>query len=150
MANLKSLVRVGIVSDRDPKRCAVRVIFADQDAMVSGWLPVVVLQARDTRDFALPDIDETVVCVFLGSGLEAGFCLGTIYTSAAPAISGDERGVWFPDGSHIVFDRASGTLVINAAGNVKVTAPNTTIEGDVTINGNLDVSGTITRGGVPL
>jgi len=148
--SLKSLVRVGVVSDRDAERCAVRVIFRDQDELVTDWLPVVVPQTKETKDFSLPDIDEPVVCIFLGSGLEAGFCLGAIYTGASPAASGDERGIWFPDGSRVVFDRASGTLVVSTAGSVSVTAPSTTIDGNVTIKGNLDVSGTITRGGEPL
>jgi phage baseplate assembly protein V len=149
---LKSMIRVGVVSDRDPVRCAVRVIFPDQDEMVSGWLPLVVLQARETKEFALPDIDETVVCIFLGSGIEKGYCIGAIYTSdrEPPTSNGDERGVWFPDGSHVVFDRAAGMLVVNAMGNVSVTAPSTTITGNVTINGSLDVSGSITRGGEPV
>lgn len=148
---IKSMVRVGIVSDRDPKRCAIRVIFPDQDNLVTDWLPVVVTQALKTRAFSLPDIDETVVCVFLGSGVEKGYCLGAIYDEDnVSASSGDQSGVWFPDGSRVVFDRSSGVLTVEAKGGVSIKAPTTTIDGNVHITGNLTVDGGITRGGVSI
>lgn len=147
---MKSMVRVGTVSDRNPNSCSVRVVFSDQDDLVSDWLPVVLPQALNTRDFSLPDIDETVVCVFLGSGIEAGFCLGAIYTDANPVGNEEQRGVWFPDGSYVVFDRETGTLTVAANGGVIITAPSTRINGDVRITGNLIVEGSITRGGVTL
>lgn len=147
---MKSMVRVGTVSDRDSELCAVRVILPDQDDLVTDWLPVVVPQALNTRDFSLPDIDETVVCVFLGSGVEAGFCLGAIYTDAQAAGNENQRGVWFPDGSQVIFDHATGNLTVIAKGSVIITAPSTMINGNVRVTGNLVVDGSITRGGVSI
>lgn len=147
---MKSMVRVGTVSDRNPDSCSVRVVFSDQDDLVSDWLPVVLPQALNTCDYSLPDIDETVVCLFLGSGIEAGFCLGAIYTDANPAGNGEQRGVWFPDGSHVFFDHKTGTLTVTANGGVVIKSPSSTIDGNVRIVGNLVVEGSITRGGVTL
>lgn len=146
--DLRNLIRVGVVSDRSTKLCAVRVVFEDQDNLVSGWLPVILPQTGSTKDFMLPDIDERVVCLFLGNGIEAGFCIGSFYAGGLPGgVSGDKRGVWFEDGSYVEFDRATGTLRVKAQGNVAVMAPAVTIDGNVTISGNLAVGGTFTHGG---
>lgn len=144
---LKHLIRVGTVSNRNPGRCAVRVIFDDLDRLVSDWLPVVVPQALHTRDMALPDIGETVVCLFLGTGVESGFCLGAVYAEAAPAGSGSERGVWFPDGSSAYYDREAGELHVAAKSSVVVKAPSVTIDGDARITGSLSVEGDLLQGG---
>lgn len=140
---MRNTVRLGTVTDHDHDSCAVRIVFEDQDNLVSDWLPVVVPQAEGARYVSLPDVGDTVIAVFLGNGIEAGFCLGAIYISAPPGTA-NQNGVWFPDGSHVYYDRAAGVLTVQAASNVAITAPT------VTITGDLDVSGSITRGGVPL
>lgn len=64
-------IRVGVVSSVDLDQHTVRVLFPDLDNQVSSNLEVL-------RD-GMPNIDETVVCIFLGNGLESGFCLGSPY-----------------------------------------------------------------------
>ena len=143
--NIQSMIRVGVVSDRSVERCAVRVIFEGQDQMVSDWLPVVQPLAGRARFFALPDVGDSVICLFLGTGLETGFCAGMYYAGGAvPAASGNTIGVWLPGGNYVELDQSTGSLAVQATGGVSITAP------AVSITGNLSVSGSITRGGVSI
>lgn len=140
MANtLQNLIRVGVVSSRNPEKCAVKVIISDQDNMVSNWLPVIVPQSLKNKDYALPDVGEQVVCLFLGNGIETGYCLGSIYSEAdvPPTNNGNKRGTWFEDGSYVEWDRGTGDLTIRAKGNINIIA-----DGDITITseGNITTS----------
>lgn len=145
---LRNLIRIGIVSDRSADECAVRVVIEDQDELVTDWLPVIVPSAGRTKDFILPDVGDRVVCLFLGNGLEAGFCLGSYYSGDVPSgATGDKRGVWFEDGSYVEFDRNAGILRVKATSSVAVTAPTITIDGNATVTGNLTVNGRIFGGG---
>ncbi|MCM3632928.1 hypothetical protein M3180_06330 [Paenibacillus camelliae] len=71
------------MSDVSVSRGEVRVLNPDQDNKVTGWLPVVVPRHLKNNAAALPAINETVVYVSLGSGLEAGYCLGVFHEGAA-------------------------------------------------------------------
>ncbi|KEQ22303.1 phage baseplate assembly protein V [Paenibacillus tyrfis] len=147
MATLANMVRVGTVSVIDPDRCAVRVVFPDRDDLVSDFLPVVVLPG----EYVLPKVNDRVLCLFLGNGLETGFCLGSFYFNASPppTTAPEKRGTWYRDGSYIDFDEASGTLAVHAKGKVIIKAASgLEIAGDVHISGNLTVDGSITGGGV--
>lgn len=142
---IESMIRVGVVSDRSVGRCAVRVIFEGQDQMVSDWLPVVQPLAGNARFFALPEVGGSVICLFLGTGLETGFCAGMYYTGGdVPAADGNKIGVWLPGGNYVELDQETGALAVRATGGVSITAPT------VSIIGNLSVSGSITRGGVSI
>lgn len=91
------------------------------------------------RGNGMPEIGQSVVCAFPRTGLQEGFCLGSYWSVASPPPSGHDKqyGAWFPDGSYVYYDRTDGLLHIKAAGGVH-------------IDGNLVVTGTITRGGVRL
>lgn len=77
MAN--TLIRKGTVSNRNVSDGVVKVTFKDQDNMVSDWLPVIVPKNLEHSSSAIPNINDTVLCTFLESGLEDGFCLGVIH-----------------------------------------------------------------------
>lgn len=77
MAN--TLIRVGTVSSRNVEEGTVKVTFEDQDDMVTDWLSVVVPKNLENSSAAIPDVNDEVICVFLASGLEDGFCLGVIH-----------------------------------------------------------------------
>jgi hypothetical protein len=103
---LEDIVRVGIVSVVDkPNRC-VRVIFNGQEKMVSGWLKVIksppFIPAKDVpqrteheaggsgyAEYAshkhdvivspwLPDVNDTVLCLYLPVFNGDGYVLGAI------------------------------------------------------------------------
>lgn len=126
-----SVHRTGKVSSVDELKAAVRVAFFASDESVSDWLPVVFLSGQ----YSMPKVGDTVVC--LTSGRD-GFVLGTYY-GEGESIQGNasKSGVWFEDGSHVYYDKTEKKLHIKAASGVR-------------IEGNLEVTGTITRAGVTL
>lgn len=76
----KNLIRVGEVSAVSTSLSAVQVVMADKDNMVSGWLPVVIPPIKITEpvEIELPEVGNRVLCLFLGNGLETGYCLGKV------------------------------------------------------------------------
>jgi phage baseplate assembly protein gpV len=132
MSVAKNIVRVGTVSSTDYSAGTVRVIFADLDDRVSDHLPVLIPGGIGKIN-PMPAAGDSVVCLFLGSSQEAGYCIGTFYDESAPGTA-NECGVYFEDGSYVYYNKADQSLNIKAAGNVK-------------IEGDLIVSGSITRAG---
>lgn len=131
-------VRYGEVSAVDPEAHAVRVIFADEDEMVSDWLPVVVTCASKNQDYALPDVNDRVVCLFLGNGVSAGFCIGAVYSQANRPVQKNPnvRSVTFSDGAIVSYDREKHTLTVETTGAVNIKAGgNVNVIGDVIANG---------------
>lgn len=107
-----NLVRVGVVSAVDRQTCRVRVAFPGE--FVSNWLPVLVKQSVENRDFWMPAVDEQVTCVFLPNGLEVGFVLGSFYSDQDAIPDGAEaegmRVVEFADGARFEYDTESSTF----------------------------------------
>lgn len=146
--------RVGRVTALLPEKGAVRVEFGDRGNLVSYELPVMVKQTLKNKDSYMPDIDEHVVCSFLGNGLEQGFVLGAIYSEADTAVNSNpnKRGSTFEDGTEIYYDREQNKLSITIAGeglievncksatvtasdSVMVDTPQATFTGKVTVQG---------------
>lgn len=131
------MIKIGTVSTADPATGSVRVTFADRDDMVSAPLPVITSGGWG-KGIALPEPGETVLCVFLDNGQSAGFCLGTYYGGEEPIPgNANQLGTWFEDGSFVYYDRSAHVLQVKAASGVR-------------IDGNLTVTGSITRGGVSI
>ena len=171
---LNQLIKIGEVSTIDPARGTARVTFADDDSIVSYDLQVVQRNTLENKDYAMPDIGEDVLCVFLPSGSEAGFILGSVYAGEITPPESDEnkRTVVFSDGTKISYDRTEHILTaqigetsitadqenvnvvcsgaVNATANsATVQAPTINLTGDVNITGNVTVSGNVnTAGGV--
>ncbi|MDU5949239.1 MAG: hypothetical protein E6Z15_19530 [Paenibacillus macerans] len=66
--------RVGTVSTVDTAKKKVRVLFKDQDNMVSDELSVVIPYAGG--NFEPPAVEDVVLCLFTATG--DGYCLGKI------------------------------------------------------------------------
>lgn len=128
---IRNLVRVGTVSSVDYKAGTVRVTFPDRDNMVSDELPVLIPGGYGKSN-PIPAAGESVVCLFLGNGLHAGYCLGTFYDELPG--TPEQNGVYFEDGSYVYYDRTTQTLQVRAVSGVK-------------IDGDLIVTGSITRAG---
>ncbi len=75
-----NIVKVGRVSAIDAARRRIRATFPDRDHLVSGWLqlaaPPILLD--EYTELRMPQVGQTVLCVFLGNGLETGYWLGVI------------------------------------------------------------------------
>lgn len=166
--------KIGEVSSIDPARCTARVIFDDENSMVSYDLPIMQRNSLGNRDYQMPDIGEDVLCLFRSDGFEDGVIIGSFYAGDVepPETTADRRTVVFKDGTRICYDRAAHTLTVTIAGTeivfdqqkgsitvpdsvtVNCTTATVNASSSVTINspdttctGNLTVAGLITGQG---
>lgn len=142
MIDINNLIMQGVVTEIIGSRA--RVVFADREDMVSAPLQVLQLYTGQNKSIQMPSIDEEVVCIFLPTGLEDGYIIGSVYTDGnnPPA---DNNAVLFSDGSSLNFN--NGVLNINMLQSINITAPQSVFNGDVSVNGNLSTSGTSTTQG---
>lgn len=114
--------KIGEVSSIDPARCTARVIFDDENSMVSYDLPIMQRNSYGNCDYQMPDIGEDVLCLFRSDGFEDGVIIGSFYAGDVepPETTADRRTVVFKDGTRICYDRASHTLTVTIAGTVIV------------------------------
>lgn len=168
---LNNLIRIGRVSTVDYQKGTARVVFPDDDDVVSYDLPVLHRNALKNKDYNMPDIDERVLCLFLPSGVATGFILGSVYTDAVPPpeTTGNYRTVVFADGTRVRYDRdkheltaeIEGTkitanrkdvlvntpndVIVSAANNVTANAKTATLNAPaITLNGDVQVTGKLT------
>lgn len=151
---LQDLIRIGNVVSTNNKTKSVRVQFPDLDNVVSHDLRMIFRRTGTDQDSGgLPDIGEQVVCLFLPSGDETGFVIGSVYSdSDTPPDDSDQSKVFHwksAGGATVSLDRESGELVAsgvktaNVAATEKITAsaPAVEITANVTINGSLNATG---------
>lgn len=121
---LNNLIRVGKVSSINEKEATARVIFSGQDEAVSYDLPIIQRNTLNNKDYALPDVGEQVVCIFLPNGIQQGFVLGSIYSQKdLPVVKDkDRRHVKFSDGTEIEYDRKEHVLKVKCIGKVIIDA----------------------------
>jgi phage baseplate assembly protein V len=133
---LNNMIRIGEVSSINKENCTVKVVFKEFDnSLVSYDLPILVKQAMNTKDYHMLDINEQVVCIFLPTGLEAGFVLGSSYNEEdKPIIANqDIRNLTFSDGASFSYDRKKHELNINITndnGRLKINANNIDIKAE--------------------
>jgi len=120
--DIRDIFRLGEVVETDPENCLVRVKFPDTDELVSGWLQVVQQQTLKNKHYYMPDIEELVVCVFLGNGPIAGFVLGAVYNDIdTPPYNGDDTYYReYKDKTLLQYDRKTHEAIANIMGNVSV------------------------------
>lgn len=108
----RHVFRVGTVVSTDPGAGSVRVQIADADRLVSYDLPVMQRQTLQNKDYAMPDVGEQMLCLFMPFGMEQGFALGSIFSQvdATPVQDQDKRHVDFADGSWVQYDRKAHRL----------------------------------------
>lgn len=109
---LNKLIKIGEVSSINPAKGTARVVFDDEDSVVSYDLQVLQRNTLKNQDYAMPDIGEDVVCLFLPCGSEDGFILGSVYAGdiTPPEEDGNKRTVVFADGTKISYDRKNHVL----------------------------------------
>lgn len=131
-----NLIRIGEVTSVNPERFTARVRFEDRDNVESYDLQVLARGSLRDKFYHMPDIGENVLCLFLPSGVEAGFILGAYYPASIerPAASNNVTAVQYDDGTRVEYDReahklqidipeGAGEVVINCAGSVTVNSP---------------------------
>lgn len=131
LGRLNDLIKVGEVSSIDPARGTARVVFDDEDGTVSYDLPILQRNTYKTQDFHSVTVGEDVLCLFLPTGPEEGFILGSFYAGeiTPPENTKDRRTTVFEDGTVIRYDMASHTATVQIGGTQIVANPTT-----VTVN----------------
>ena len=110
--------KIGEISSINPVKCTARVIFDDENSMVTYDLPIMQRNSLGNRDYQMPDIGEDVLCLFRSDGFEDGVIIGSFYAGDVepPETTADRRTVVFKDGTRICYDRATHTLTVTIAG----------------------------------
>ncbi|PTT02217.1 phage baseplate assembly protein V [Pseudomonas sp. HMWF006] len=157
----------GEVSAVDHMTCRIRVRLDDRDGVESYWLNVPQRNTQGTqRRPLMPELNEQVAVLLDADGV-GGVCLGGIYSTAEPppVVDEDTDYVRFSDGTISTYDRAAGVMTLDCVGAlllkcgrnitveagepVVVKAPSATLDiPQVTLNGDLQVNGSINATGV--
>lgn len=148
---LNTLIKIGEVSVINPDKGTARVVFGDDDSVVSAELKVLQKNTFKNKDYAMPDIGEDVVCIFLPCAPEDGFILGSFYAGDVkpPETDGNLRTVKFSDDTIVTYDRKKHALDVKMnSGTCKVKCPSITLDGNVSITGTLNVAGATTTAGI--
>lgn len=151
--NFTATYQEGIVYKVDGKTHRIKAKIPALDDLETDWLPFLTPNSGGNRFYCLPDVGE-LVAILLDARGEGGCVLGTMYNAQdmPPASSNDMWGKWFNNQTLITHDRKTGNITIFTKGNGNETYQQLTItaEGgviinaDVTINGNLHITGTST------
>lgn len=117
-----ALLRFGNVCDIDSERGYARVEL-DEDGITTHWIPVAFPNTRSDKFFAMPSINEQVVCM-MDENCEQGVILGALYSKVdMPSGFGDGKaGVIFEDGSSIVYDKNTKTYTIKTEAKIVIDA----------------------------
>jgi len=151
---LEGVVRYGRITRVDSARCAATVTYPDMGYQ-TNYLPFLQRNTYGHQTYEEPIAGETAVVLHPQNSPNWGVILGSIYNknNPPPQNSATQRGIWFKDGTYIIYDTASGgnytihavgKVTINAATSVTITVPNIKLAGDVEITGNLTVDGSTT------
>lgn len=171
---LANLVRIGKVAELDEANARVKLSVS---GLTTDWLPWGAARAGKTRTWSPPQVGEQVVMVSPFGDMGQAVVIGSLFSdsSAAPAASKDQETTVYPDGSTVDYNSATNTMTVtvaaggnvvincqvatvNAATSVTLDTPQTTLTGNLTVQGSTDVqaivslgkniSGTHTHGGV--
>lgn len=169
--NTTALVRFGTIIDLDLAAARCRVRYGDpdsEDEAETDWIRWLAPRAGQLRVWSAPSLGEQVLLLCPDGQLAAGIALPGIWCAAfpPPANAGADVFAW-SDGARISYDPESAQLLADLplGATVQIASPGgVTIEaeggimlrGDVTIDGNLNVSqqidavGDVTGEGVSL
>ena len=117
---MQATVLEGKVSRVDYASAAVCVLFEDREGEVSAPLPMF------ASEYKMPDIGDTVACLFLSNNPARGYCLGSPAKNSA--VNG--KGIYYKDlfgEAFIKYDSSTHILTLSA--------PHVVIESDTSIDG---------------
>ena len=120
----REIIKEGVVTATYPTRHTLRVEFEDKDGLISDELPVLTTWALDNKMYHLPDVGETVICLFASNADQTGtgWVIGSRFhdKSTPNANSQDKTRIDFKDGTFIEYDRASHKLRIECVGEIYI------------------------------
>lgn len=153
-------LQFGLVSQVDYLRCRVKVRLEEFEGLETWWLKVPQRHTKATKSRPLlPEIGEQVAVLLQCDGVN-GVVLGGIYSTAEPppVTDQDSEFVRFSDGTEVSYDRASHVLMVNCVGAISLQAsqpvtvqapavildtPQTTVDGNLQVNGDINASGKV-------
>ena len=158
---ISNLVRVGRIVELDEANARVKLSVS---GLTTDWLPWSAARAGKTRTWSPPQVDEQVIMVSPFGDMGQAVVVGSLFQdeSAAPAASKDQETTIYPDGSTVDYNSATNTMTvtvaaggnvvvncqvatINAATSVTLDTPQTTITGNLTVEGDTDVQAIVSR-----
>lgn len=121
---VQNLVRVGEVTSIDPGAYKARVRFEDQEDTESFDLLILAANAGKKKRYVMPDVGDAVLCLFLPSGVETGFIIGSYYPEDVerPASAEGLDVIEYEDGARIEYDLEAGALKASGMKSVEVSS----------------------------
>lgn len=144
-----ALIRIGVVASVDlaAARCTITLGDPDEEAVETPLLRWLCPRAGDTRIWSPPTVGEQAVILCPEGEIAAGIVLLGIVQNAFPA-AGDSRAerLLFADGASLQYDPQAHRLdaALPARSIVHITADQVQIVGNVSIDGDLTITGTAT------
>lgn len=146
MTDPDALLRVGVIASIDLSAATCTVTL--EDGVETPELPWIAPRMGEIKAWAPPSVGEQVLLLCPAGEISAGLVLGGICSNANPAPIDEPLAlVRFKDGAGISYDPVASELLIDLpAGATTVLKSDAGIDilGDVSIEGNLNVTGTAT------
>ncbi|EOE2603216.1 phage baseplate assembly protein V [Pseudomonas aeruginosa] len=157
-------LQFGLVSKVDYLNCRAKVRLDEFDGLETWWLKVPQRHTKATKSRPLmPEIGEQVAVLLQRDGVN-GVVLGGIYSTAEPAPVTDEHTefVRFSDGTTASYNRQAHLLAVNCVGAISLQAsqsvtvqapavtldtPQTTLKGNLQVNGDVNATGKVMDAG---
>ncbi|KAF1054743.1 MAG: hypothetical protein GAK43_00692 [Stenotrophomonas maltophilia] len=157
-------LQFGLVSKVDYLSFRVKVRLEEFDGLETWWLKVPQRHTKATKSRPLlPEIGEQVAVLLQGDGVN-GVVLGGIYSTAEPPPVTDEHTefVRFSDGTTASYNRQAHLLAVNCVGAISLQAsqpvtvqapavtlntPQTTLGGNLQVNGDINATGKVMDAG---
>lgn len=127
LANIAQMGVIEEVNYDNPPKARVRV-----GELLTGWLRMSAMRAGGDKDWAVFEEGEEVLIVASSGNLTQGVIVCALNNGGNPgnANSADIRRTDYGNGSFVEHNRATGKLVINATGDIDISAG-----GNITLNG---------------
>lgn len=117
---LSNLVRIGTISELDVTNARVKVSVA---GLTTEWLPWAASRAGTTRQWSPPKVGEQVIIASPYGDMAQAVVIGSVYQDdhPAPASSGDQERIVYPDGAFEDYNSASHEYMLNVPAGGKIT-----------------------------
>ncbi len=112
----RNMFRIGQVNTVREERGTVEVLFEDKDSTVTDELPML------SYEYDMPDVGDDVLCLFLPTGLERGFCLGSFFSRKNPPPVQDKNIIMkkLDEDAYIEYNKQDKSLKIVTDGPVTI------------------------------
>jgi phage baseplate assembly protein V len=158
--------KIGLVCDT--KAGYARVVFKEDNNATTDWLPLLVKTSMNDKESWFPAINEQV-CVICNQNMNEGTILGSIHSEPDVPDTGAAQGKFrkiFEDGTYLEYDKNVHMLTANVQGDVIIQAINATVQAQninadadenvtikspiITLQGNVTIEGNLTAGSLSL